>query len=82
VEYSVQVPPDLPKQHLLAVFWREHDWYSHSHVALGLLLSPGRSNRENRVNLVKFKAHSVSKGVRGANLVHPDVVRAHPKMSD
>jgi len=25
VEYTTQVPPDLPKQHLLAVLWREHD---------------------------------------------------------
>ena len=24
-EYSAQVPPDLPKQHLLAVLRREHD---------------------------------------------------------
>jgi hypothetical protein len=25
VECTTQVPPDLPKQHLLAVLWREHD---------------------------------------------------------
>ncbi len=25
VKYSAQVPPDLPKQHLLAVLRREHD---------------------------------------------------------
>jgi hypothetical protein len=25
VEYTTQVPPDLPKQHLLAVLWHEHD---------------------------------------------------------
>jgi hypothetical protein len=25
VKYSAQVPPDLPKEQLLAVLWREHD---------------------------------------------------------
>ena len=33
VEYGPEVPPDLPKQHLLAVLGVNTTWYLHSHVA-------------------------------------------------
>jgi hypothetical protein len=56
VEYTTQVPPDLPKQHLLAALWREHDMVlallcrvvhvimilSHRDLLEGFAIPPGR----------------------------------------